>query len=244
MEKLLLVIGDMENLNLDSLPHTMLDQILSKVATNNIRDFGSARVAFPGFNAIGREDYFYRSTNLIFLNNWIEEVNDVRIFRLRCYHLGNPKVIYLRGMYELFIFHLVDEGREKIHLAGERGCLLAKYVDGMMNLAFSIDDRGLVHNYPGFTREHVDRMSHMITSWKLSGHWDYDKTEMFLSLLERIDANFSYACWCYKIEEPVFVVFIDGSRTEWRCDHCFWQYAAWSFCDEIHLTARDWPIGD
>ena len=58
-----------------------------------------------------------------------------------------------------------DEGRGKIHLAGERGCLLAKYVDGMMNLAFSVDHRGLVHNYPGFTREYVDRM--LGTLWPL-----------------------------------------------------------------------------
>ncbi|KAL0724368.1 hypothetical protein Bca4012_038967 [Brassica carinata] len=41
---------------------------------------------------------------------------------------------------------------------------------------------------------------------------------MFLSLLERINANVSYACWCSKIEEPVFVVSIDGSRTKWRWD--------------------------
>ena len=73
-------------------------------------------------------------------------------------------------MYEYFILHLLDEGREKIHLAGERGCLLAKYVDGMMNLAFNIDHRGLVHNYPAVTREYVDLMYHMITSWALSGY--------------------------------------------------------------------------
>ncbi|CAN6884593.1 unnamed protein product [Brassica oleracea] len=44
----------------------MIHQILSKVATNSIRDFSCARV-----------------------------VNDVRTFRLRCYHLGNPDAIYL-----------------------------------------------------------------------------------------------------------------------------------------------------
>ncbi|KAL0722205.1 hypothetical protein Bca4012_036804 [Brassica carinata] len=172
----------MENLNLASLPNSILHQILSKVATNSIRDFGSARVAFHGFNEIGREDYFYRSANLIFMNEWIEEVNAVRIFRIKCYHLGNPEAICLQGMYEFFMLHLVDEGSEKIHLAGERGCLLAKYVDGMMNLSFSVDDRGLVHRYPSFTREHIDRMSHIITSSEISGHWDYDKPGMFLSL--------------------------------------------------------------
>ena len=76
----------------------------------------------------------------------------------------------------------------------------------MMNLAFSIDHRGLVHNYPAFTREYVDPMYHMITSWALSGHWGYDKPEMFMFLLGRID------CWCSAIIEPVFVVSIDGSR--------------------------------
>ncbi|KAF2610715.1 hypothetical protein F2Q70_00011470 [Brassica cretica] len=101
----------MENLNLTSVPPSILHQILSKVATNTMRNF--------------------------------EEVNVVRTFRLRCYHLGNPEAMYLR--------------------------------DGMVNLAFSVDDRGLVHNYPGFTCEHVDRMSHMITTRELSGHWDYDK---------------------------------------------------------------------
>ncbi|KAL0734197.1 hypothetical protein Bca4012_010407 [Brassica carinata] len=103
----------MENLYLASLPPSMLQQILSKVATNNIRDFSSARVAFAGFNAIGIEDYFYRSANLIFLNDLIEEVNAVRTFRLGCYHLGNPEAIYLQGIYEFFMFHLVDERREK-----------------------------------------------------------------------------------------------------------------------------------
>ncbi|CAF1953736.1 hypothetical protein YC2023_081868 [Brassica napus] len=82
--------------------------------------------------------------------------------------------------------------------------------DGMMNLAFSVDDRGLVHNYPGFTCEHVDRMSHMITTRELSGHWDYDKHGMFLSLLETIVANISFACWCFKLEEKMFLVSIEG----------------------------------
>ncbi|CAG7869782.1 unnamed protein product [Brassica rapa] len=112
------------------------------------------------------------------------QVNVVRTFRLQCYQLGNPEAIYLRGMYEYFIFHLFDEGREKNHLAGERGCLLAKYIDDIMNLAFSLDHRGLVHNYPDFTREYGNQMYHMITSWAFSGHWDYGKPEMFMSLLE------------------------------------------------------------
>ncbi|CAN6990086.1 unnamed protein product [Brassica rapa subsp. trilocularis] len=107
----------------------MLHKILSKVATTSIWDFGSARVGFPGFNAICKEDHFYKSADLIFLNDWTDEVNAVITFMLRCYQLGNPDAIYLRGMYEYFILHLLDEGRETIHLAGERGCMLVKYVD-------------------------------------------------------------------------------------------------------------------
>ncbi|CAG7888997.1 unnamed protein product [Brassica rapa] len=162
---------------------------------------------------------------------------------LKCYQLGNP-AIYLQGMYEYFILHLLDERREQIHLAGEKGCLLAKYVDDMMNLAFSVDHRGLVHNYPDFTREYVDRMYHMTTSWALSGRLGYDKPEMFMSLLERTYPNVCYDCWFSAIIEPVFVVSIYGSRTHWKCNCCFWQCAAWDFCNEIHLTARGWPIGD
>lgn len=64
----------MKNLNLDSLPNSILDQILSKIAKNSICDFGSARIAFLGFNEIGREYYFYRSADLIFVNEWIEAV--------------------------------------------------------------------------------------------------------------------------------------------------------------------------
>ncbi|CAF1707746.1 BnaC03g75190D [Brassica napus] len=154
----------MANFNLASLPPSVLHKILSKVAKTSIWDFGCAKVAFPGFNAVGREDYFYKSADLIFLNDWIDQVNVVRTFRLKCYQLGNPEAIYLQGMYEYFILHLLDEGREKNHLVGERGCLLAKYIDGMMNLAFSVNHRGLVHNYPDFTREYVDWMYHMITS--------------------------------------------------------------------------------
>ncbi|WZZ44449.1 hypothetical protein YC2023_040708 [Brassica napus] len=205
----------MANFNLASLPPSVLHKILSKVAKTSIWDFGCAKVAFPGFNAVGREDYFYKSADLIFLNDWIDQVNVVRTFRLKCYQLGNPEAIYLQGMYEYFILHLLDEGREKNHLVGERGCLLAKYIDGMMNLAFSVNHRGLVHNYPDFTREYV-----------LSGHWDYGKPEMFMFLFERIDTNVSYDCWCSSIIEPVFVVSIDGSRTRWKCDRCFWKCAA------------------
>ncbi|KAG2330154.1 hypothetical protein Bca4012_020257 [Brassica carinata] len=171
----------MENLNLASLPPSMLHNILSKVATTSIRDFCCARVAFPGFNKIGREDYFYKSANLIFMNDWLDEVNAVRIFRLNCYHLGNPEAITLS--------------------------------DGLMNLAFSNDDRGLVHNYPTFTRQHVDQMSQIINSWALTGHWDYDKPGIFLSVMERTDPNESYDCWCSIIIEPVFVVSIYGSRS-------------------------------
>ncbi|KAF2533410.1 hypothetical protein F2Q70_00029151 [Brassica cretica] len=199
----------MANFNLASLPPSTLHKILSKVATTSIRDFGSARVAFSGSNAVGREDHFYKSVVFIFLNDWIYEVNVVRTFKLKCYQLGNPEAIYLRGMYEYFILYLLDEGREKIHLAGDRGCMLAKYVDVGHSLAI-----GVTINL------------------------------MFMYLLGRIDRNVSYDCWCSAIIEPVFVVSIDGSRTRWKCDRCFWQCATWDFCNEIHLTACDWPIED
>ncbi|KAF8101312.1 hypothetical protein N665_0207s0008 [Sinapis alba] len=170
----------MSNSNLASLPPSMLHNILSRIATSHLWDFGSARVALFGFNQVTREEYFYRSVGLFHLNDWIDEVNVVRIFKLRCYQFGNPEAIYMRGMYEFFVFHLLDEGRDKIYLAGERGLLLAKYVDGMLNLAFSVDDRGLVHNYHSFTREFIDRMYQMITTSIFSGHWTYEKPEMFI----------------------------------------------------------------
>ncbi|CAF2086337.1 unnamed protein product, partial [Brassica napus] len=85
---------------MDSLPPSMLHKILSTVATMNIRDFGSARIAFPGFNEVGREDHFYRSANLIYLNDWVDEASAVRTFRLKCYRSGNPEAIYLRGHWD------------------------------------------------------------------------------------------------------------------------------------------------
>ncbi|KAL0898514.1 hypothetical protein Bca101_082475 [Brassica carinata] len=145
----------MSNFNLAFVPPSILHKIISKVATSHIRDFGSARIAFSGFNQIGREDYFYRSADLIHFNDLIDEVNAVRKFRLLCYQAG----------------------REKIHFAAERGFLLAKYVDGMLNLAFSVDDGGLVHNYPNFSREFVDRMDYMIRTAISSVHWGYEKPE-------------------------------------------------------------------
>ncbi|CAH8346476.1 unnamed protein product [Eruca vesicaria subsp. sativa] len=108
----------MLNSNLVSLPPSMLHKILSKVATNHLRDFNSARVALHAFNQIGREEYFYISTDLILFNDWIE--------------------------------------KGKNRLAGERRFLLAKYVDDMLNLAFSVDDRELVHNFRNFIREFAD----------------------------------------------------------------------------------------
>ncbi|CAH8330277.1 unnamed protein product [Eruca vesicaria subsp. sativa] len=98
----------------------MLHKILSKVAANHLWNFGNARVALPAFNHIGREEYFYKSADLIQFNDWIDEINVVRAYMLKCYQ------------------------------AGERGFLLAKYIDDMLNLAFSVDDRGLVHNFPTF----------------------------------------------------------------------------------------------
>ncbi|KAF8111937.1 hypothetical protein N665_0070s0007 [Sinapis alba] len=168
----------MSNSNLTSFPPSMLHKILSKLATNHLQDFGSARVAFSRFNQVVREEYFYRFADLFHLYDWIDEVNDVRTFKLRCDQFSNPEAIYMRGMYEFFVLHLLDEGRVKINLAGERGLLLAKYVDGMLNLAFSVDERGLVHNYPSFTSEFVDRMYQMITTSIFSGHWAYEKPEM------------------------------------------------------------------
>ncbi|KAL0886135.1 hypothetical protein Bca101_010118 [Brassica carinata] len=214
----------MENLNLASLPPSMLHRILSKVATTSIRDFGSARITFPGFNEVGRDDYFYRSANLIYLNDWVDE-NAVRTFKVNCYRL-------------------VDEGREKIHCAGERGCVLPQFVDAMLNLAFIVDGRGIVHNYPAFTRQHVDEMFQIINSWDLSGNWNYEKPPMFLSVAERIEPNVPHYCWCSNVDPPMFVVSLNGSRLLWKCDRCFWNCAAWDFCDDIHLTARAWPIED
>ncbi|KAL0723343.1 hypothetical protein Bca4012_037942 [Brassica carinata] len=215
----------MSNFNLASLPSFLLHKILSKVATCHLRDFGSARVAFSGFNQIGREEYFYRSEDLLNLNDWIDEANALRKFRLRC-HL-----------------HARKEGKN-FHLAGERGLMLANYVDGMLNLAFSVDDRGFVHNYPNFSRKFVDRMNYMITTSVYSGYWGYEKPKVFMSLLERINPNVSHDCACSAVIEPVFVVSFDGSRTRWICNRCFWQCAAWDFCNEIHLTAAHWPIED
>uniref|UniRef100_M4E9T0 F-box domain-containing protein n=1 Tax=Brassica campestris TaxID=3711 RepID=M4E9T0_BRACM len=116
----------MSNFNLASLLPSMLHKILSKVTTSHLRDFGSARTAFSGFNQIGREEYYYRSADLFNLNDWIDEANALRTFGLRCYQAGNLEAIYIRVMYEFFVLHLLDEGREKICLAGERGLLWAK----------------------------------------------------------------------------------------------------------------------
>ncbi|WZZ53407.1 hypothetical protein YC2023_053514 [Brassica napus] len=167
----------------------------------------------------------------------INEANALRTFRLRCYQAGNLEAIYMRGMYEFFVLHLFDERREKICLAGERGLLWAKYVDGMLNLAFSVDARGFVHNYPSFSREFVDRMNYMITTSLSSSPWGYEKPEVFMSLLERINPNISHDCWCSAVIEPVFVVSLDGSRTRWTCNRCFWQCAAWDLCNNIHLAS-------
>ncbi|KAH0883933.1 hypothetical protein HID58_060029 [Brassica napus] len=185
----------MSNSNLASLPPSMLHKILSKVATSHLWDFGSPRIAFSEFNEIGREEYFYRSADLFNLNDWIDEANALRTFRLRCYQAGNLEAIYMRGMYEFFVLHLLDEGRRKIRLAGERGLLWAKYVDGMLNIAFSVDARGFVHNYPSFSHEFVDRMNYMITTSLSSGHWGYEKPEVFMSLLERINPKVSHDSW-------------------------------------------------
>ncbi|CAN7126391.1 unnamed protein product [Brassica rapa subsp. narinosa] len=53
-----------------------------------------------------------------------DQVNTVRTFRLKCYQLGNPEAIYLQDMYEYFILHLLDEGRENfIVQVRENACL-------------------------------------------------------------------------------------------------------------------------
>ncbi|KAF3516937.1 hypothetical protein DY000_02060758 [Brassica cretica] len=116
----------MANFNLASLPPSILHKILSKVATTSIRDFGCARVSFPGSMLLEHSG--------LSATNWVIQ------------------------------------------------------------------------------RPSTCEMYHMITSWVLSGHWGYGKPEMFMSLLERIDPN---AC-----------------------------YDSWDFCNEIHLTTRDWLIGD
>uniref|UniRef100_A0A0D3CGG2 F-box domain-containing protein n=1 Tax=Brassica oleracea var. oleracea TaxID=109376 RepID=A0A0D3CGG2_BRAOL len=157
----------MSNSNLASLPPSMLHKILSKVATSHLRDLGSARIAFSGFNQIGREEYYYRSADLFNLNDWIDEANALRTFRFRCYQAG----------------------REKIRLAGERGLLWAKYVDGTLNLAFSVDARGFVHNYPSFSRGFVDQMNYMITTLTSSGHWGYEKPKLGTSARYSLDAG-------------------------------------------------------
>ncbi|CAN7042959.1 unnamed protein product [Brassica rapa subsp. trilocularis] len=84
--------------------------------------------------------------------------------------------------------------------------------DGMLNSSFS--------------REFVDRMNYMIMTSVFSGHWGYEKPEVFMFLLERINPNVSHDCWCSAVIEPVFVVSLDGSRTRWTCNRCFWQCAA------------------
>ncbi|CAH8341682.1 unnamed protein product [Eruca vesicaria subsp. sativa] len=182
----------------------MLHKILSMVATNHLGDFGSARVALPAFNQIGREEYFYKSADLIHFNDWIDEVNVVRTYMLKCYQAGNPQAIYMR--------------------------------------AFSGYDRGLVHNFPTFAREFADQMNHMLATEVSSGHWGYEKPQIFMSLLEKIDPNINYNCWCAEMMQPVFVVTLDGSRTRWKCNCCFWQCAVWDFCNDIHWTASKWPI--
>ncbi|CAN6827088.1 unnamed protein product [Brassica oleracea] len=133
----------MSNFNLASLPPSMLHKILSKVATNHLRDFGSARIVFPGLSA----------TNPVIHRPSTCEV---------C--MSSSSSIYL-----------MKEGKKSV--------LLVR--DGMLNLAFSVDDRGLVHNYPSFGRECVDRMDRMIA------------TSNYLIV--------SYHCWCSEIMELVFL---------------------------------------
>uniref|UniRef100_A0A0D3BUZ2 Uncharacterized protein n=1 Tax=Brassica oleracea var. oleracea TaxID=109376 RepID=A0A0D3BUZ2_BRAOL len=101
----------------------MLHKILSKVATSHLRDFGSPRIAFSEFNEIGREEYFYRSADLFNLNDWIDEANALRTFRLRCYQAGNLEAIYMRGMYESSSsIYLIKEGEKSVLLVREDCC--------------------------------------------------------------------------------------------------------------------------
>ncbi|KAH0936244.1 hypothetical protein HID58_013361 [Brassica napus] len=97
------------------------------------------------------------SLNLFNLNDWIDEANSLRKFRLRCYQAGNLEAIYMR------------------------------YV--MLNLAFSVDARGFVHNYPSFSLEFVDRMNYM---------YDFGILRPL-----RINPNVSHDCWCSAVIEPM-----------------------------------------
>ncbi|CAH8369628.1 unnamed protein product [Eruca vesicaria subsp. sativa] len=189
----------MANLKLASLPSSMLHKIIFIVARSSVWEVSCAQVAFPGFSVGGREDYFYKSANLIFMKDWIDVVNAV-------IQRSSTGEICMSSSSSIY---LIKE-KKKIHLASKRGFLLVRYVDDMMNLAFCADDRGLVHKYPAFTLEYVDWLYHMITSWVLSGHWGYDKPKMFMSLLQRIDPNVSNDCSCSRIIEPVFVISLDG----------------------------------
>ncbi|KAG2266727.1 hypothetical protein Bca52824_073806 [Brassica carinata] len=122
----------MANFDLASLPPSMLHKILSKVATTSIRDFGCVRVAFPGFNAVGREYYFYKSVDLIFLNDWLDQVNAVRTFMLKCYQLGNPEAIYLRDDMMNLVFSVDHRG-----LVHKYHDFTREYVDRMYHMITS-----------------------------------------------------------------------------------------------------------
>ncbi|WZY94122.1 hypothetical protein YC2023_066451 [Brassica napus] len=106
----------------------------------------------------------------------------------------------------------MKEGK-KIHRAGERGCVLAQFVDAMLNLAFSVDGRGIVHNYPAFTRQHVDEMFQIINSWDLTGYWNYEKPPMFLSVAERIDPNVPHDCWFSNLDPPIYTKVYDYTKS-------------------------------
>ena len=219
------------NFNLASLLPSMLHKILSKVAITSIWDFGSARFSFSGLTQLAKKITF---TNLPISFSWM--TGHMRSMLFEHSSLGATKWVIKPYTCKVCMntsssIYLMKEGKKFIFLVREDAC--------WPNMLMVLWTWLLV-----LIIEYVDHIYHVVISWALSGHWGYNKPEMFISLLGRIERNVSYDCWCCAIIEPVFVVSIDGSRTRWKCERCFWQCAVCDFCNEIHLTARDWPIED
>ncbi|GAV81146.1 F-box-like domain-containing protein, partial [Cephalotus follicularis] len=123
-----------------SLPHELLLEVVSRVASLSLYDLLNAKLICKDFLNAAKEDYVFQHVSMDKFPVVPWKLNEESyLFINRCLENGNAEALYREGMKEYFSYKKQEFGIEKLKKAAEKGHVDASYVYGMISLCLGND---------------------------------------------------------------------------------------------------------
>ncbi|KAH7865795.1 hypothetical protein Vadar_011239 [Vaccinium darrowii] len=127
---------DNDSANINSLPHELMVDVLSRVASSSFTDLFNSKLCCKDFMGAAEEDGILEQVCLEkfpVIHQWLKSYK-LNWFMNRCMASGNPEALYRQGLVEYFTHMRTQSGLENLRRAAEKGHVEATYVYGILLL--------------------------------------------------------------------------------------------------------------